>query len=164
MALPNPFFSYLMSTAFVLWLEKMFSNHNSEIVVDKLRNMGWQYLTGGAYKTVYHKKGVPFLIKVVDGDYSNKNVAIGVERNALTEFEMPNMVNNLAYSAFGIARNTYGGQAWGIQERCLAILADFKGKFSEGRFTAIHKRFHSNPDGHIWNIGLTKCGRWLQFD
>lgn len=173
MPLPIPFLSYLiliMSTSFILWLEKLFANNDSSVVIEKLRALGWQYLTSGSYKAVYSKQGVPYLIKVTHNDNSNKFG--GGEFNALSEFIMPNMVRALPYLAYGQTEKTYtwNGEtgsyttAWGIQEKCKAVLYSFAGKFTPDRINKVRNLFRTNPDHHANNIGITNCGRWVQFD
>lgn len=172
MPLPIPFLSYLiliMSTAFTLWLEKMFATYHTDEVVDKLTRLGWRYLNGGSYKSVYHKPGVPYLIKVALHDSSNKRLDGKTGLDSMAEFTMPDMINNLPYLAYGKALNTdWAGEvintAWGIQEKCKVILYDLIGVYTGKRMEAIRTKFRSNPDNHIHNIGMTYGGRWVQFD
>lgn len=153
---------------------------------DFLLKNGWEYLANGSYKTVYHKKGVPFVIKFTNGYYGTNH---GGEGSVLEEFNMSRIFRGLEY-LFSHGYKNQSGQisdAIGFQPRVVVTGRDFQDKkytshsrknrrfdvyrhVISQRFSVFNEKtgkvkgWSENIDCREANIGLDMMGRWVQFD
>jgi hypothetical protein len=125
---------------------------NKDGIKDLLISLGWKYLNRGAFKEVYGKKGVPYVIKL--GECTARD-----ERRLLALPEK----ERLAVIAIHELRDGY---AFMVQERAAkTIQANTPPKLINKVFRIIRNKSAAiNFDCSMQNMGMSKYGRWVILD
>ena len=158
---------------------------NTDEFKDFITKMGWQYLASGSYKEVFHKKGVPFVIKFTRSSFDSNH---GDQSTVAEEFNMSRIFRGLAYLFSHSYKDNTGeiNGAIGFQPKVRFTARQFEykkqssGKKGAYLFTAYShiiqnrfflfdktnksKKYCGNEDCREANIGLDEMGRWVQFD
>lgn len=162
---------------FVYLAAKLPTLRNNYTVETFLSKMGWIKKTNGAYKTVFIKRGVPFVIKVTNHNdergYSNHDHSR--EEGLMREFDM-NFYRGLPYlhtCKIACGDTPSASRILAFQPTVKKILNDyieqrFKGDWfkQDKLLQKISKPFwdKGNRDCHSNNLGFDDLGRVVQFD
>jgi len=127
--------------------------------VEFLRRLGWGYLGEGCYKTVYHKRGVDFVVKLMADDETYNCRSI--------DEEMGDTPCGVPPIDCGVSSKYL---VWGLQEKVKTIPRGIRERNECYITRSVRnkvKRFlrgSLSDDNHLGNWGINKFGGLVKID